>query len=97
MHIEVNPNTIKKLSRLLENQSEEINTQIKSLNSVIEKIDSAWQGVDAKKLIQTITDEDLTKYNEMKSKTDEYIIYLTKAMEYYDTLDDTFKSMTIDV
>ena len=71
MHIEVNSDIIKKQSKLLEYQSEELNTQIKTLNSVVEKIDSAWQGDDAKKLIQTITDEDLTKYNEIKTTIEE--------------------------
>ncbi len=97
MRIEVNSDTIKKQSKLLEYQGEELNTQIKALNSVVEKIDSAWQGDDAKKLIQTITDEDLTKYNEIKTTIEEYSIYLTKAMEYYDTLDNTFASISIDV
>ena len=97
MHIEVNSDIIKKQSKLLEYQSEELNTQIKTLNSVVEKIDSAWQGDDAKKLIQTLTDEDLTKYNEIKTTIEEYSIYLTKAMQYYDTLDNTFASISIDV
>lgn len=96
MHIEINTDTIIKQSNLLARQSEELDTQIKTLNSVIEKIDNAWQGDDANKFIQTLAEKDLNKYKEMKSKTEEYSIYLTKAMEYYNTLDDTFKSMTID-
>lgn len=70
---------------------------IKQFDTIIGNINTAWEGDDALKYINTMKEKYIVEMLKLQAILNSYGTYLSKVPGVYDTLDETFLSKTIDV
>ena len=66
-------------------------------NEIIDSINTAWNGDDSLKYINTMKEKCLNGLKELNDCVDDYGIYLKKIPDVYGALDEAFSSKKIDV
>lgn len=97
MDFTIKKNEVTKYGTMLKNYTADFDTQIKKFNSILDNINSAWEGADALKYINIMKEKNLTNMNELTDILNEYGNYLTKIPGAYSNLDEIFTSRKIDV
>lgn len=88
---------LNKCSHEITNGTEVFQAQINEFNSIIDSINTVWNGADALKYINIMKEKYVVALNEMKNCIDDYGLYLKNVSEVYGILDDVFSSKNIDV
>lgn len=96
MRIEIDREKIDNISKQLSEMSVNINKDKQNLISINSNINTFWQGVDANKLKEKITDT-VIGYDNIKKVMEEYAKYLSDVNKSYDELDDYFSSLIINI
>ncbi len=97
MNIKVNNSALNKYGNKIKSNSKDFERDIKNFYSIIESINSAWEGDDALKYINVMRDRYMKMLLETKQLLDDYGNYLNGAADSYEVLDEVFSSKNIDV
>ena len=89
-------NTKKTANEILEIASN-LDSYIKQLTSIIDRIDSAWDGDDSIKYINTMRDKLVLELQNLSKFVANYGSYLSSAPEAYTILDEVFSSKNIGI
>lgn len=77
--------------------SDDLEAEIKEFLSIIDSINTAWDGADALKYINTLKQKYVVNLEELQGLVKEYGQYLSNVSGAYTTLDESFTSKSIDV
>lgn len=97
MSIVVNPDRITKDGNNIIQLSNEFSSQIKSFESIIDKINSVWEGQDSLQYINTMKEKYVVGLKELNDVILNYGNYLKNVSISYKVLDQTFATKQIDV
>jgi uncharacterized protein YukE len=93
----VNPDRITKDGNNIIQLSNEFSSQIKSFESIIDKINSVWEGQDSLQYINTMKEKYVVGLKELNDVILNYGNYLKNVSISYKVLDQTFATKQIDV
>lgn len=97
MNISINKNNVLNYGKQLIDCSIEFENEIKKFNSIIESINTVWEGADALKYINTMHDKYNVGLDELKDTMEKYGLYLKIIPNAYSSLDEAFSSKNINV
>lgn len=97
MDITINKDEVEKYGNEIIELSEEFNQNTKKVLSLIEAINTAWEGADATKYINTMKEKHIRDLEEISNILKTYGTYLRSVPETYSALDETFASKSIEV
>lgn len=97
MDIEINCSEVTNCGNEMKDYVDNFGDEISKFSSIIDSINSIWDGADALKYINAMREGCLEQLNIVKDIFDEYGEYLQKVSKPYEELDESFASRTIDV
>ena len=97
MNIVISKSDITNYGSQIIDYSSQFQDEIKKFSSLIESINTVWDGADALKYINVMKEKYIVGLEEIKSVLDEYGNYLKKVVETYLAIDEVFSSKSIDV
>ncbi len=97
MDIEINCSEVTNCGNELKNYVENFGNEINSFSSIVDSINTIWDGADALKYINAMKEGCLEQLNVVKEVFDQYGEYLIKVSKPYEELDASFASKNIDV
>ena len=96
MNIKVEKNNLKGYGNEMIKYSEDFESCINQFASIIDSINSAWEGADALKYVNAMKEKYLVGLTELNGVIKSYADYLKTVPEVYTTLDEAFSSKKID-
>jgi uncharacterized protein YukE len=97
MKVTINKNSITKTSAQMKEATNDFISEIKKFEAVIEGINSAWEGADALKYVNTLKDSYLKKLNELSEYLEKYGDYLENIPGAYSLLDEIYSNKNINI
>lgn len=96
MRIEIDKNGVRKSGEAIKQQNQKFKNDIKRLENIIDSINSAWEGDDSLKYINTMRDTYLNGLKELNECIEDYGEYLNKVSKAYDAVDSTYNSKQLN-
>lgn len=97
MEVYIDKDSVSSKADTIISDLEEFKVQINKFLSVIENINSAWDGEDALKYINTLKEKHVPNLNEFLDFLNDYSNYLKNVPGAYELLDEIFASKVMDV
>ena len=97
MKIVMNSSTIESLGNKVLSCSKTFENDTKKINSLIDSINSAWEGNDSLKYINTLKNKMEPVLKELSEEMNKYGLYLKNVPNTFDILDDEYASKEIEV
>ena len=97
MKVTINKSSITDVSKTILENVEYLQSDIKKLEEVINSINTAWDGADALKYINTMRDKYIVQLNELIDVIQKNGEYLSNIPKAYDLLDETFSNKNVSV
>lgn len=97
MNISIDKDGVKKMGTSIIESSNDFKGEINKFLEIIDGINSAWEGADALKYINTLKEKYVVGLNELNDIINKYGQYLVDVPEAYDLLDETFSTKNINV
>ncbi len=96
MDIYINRGAIGKTGNNIVVIANDIQSEINKIAAIVNDINSAWEGEDATKYVNTMHDTFLPKMKEFKDAITEYGTWLEKVPDAYSALDESFASKKLN-
>ncbi len=97
MRVTIDKNNTNNIGKKIKENTDNIENDIKKLENVIESINSAWEGADALKYVNSMKEKYVNSLQEFNNILKEYSEYLSNVSGAYSILDETFSSKNINV
>lgn len=97
MEVYIDKDSVSSEANTIISDLDEFKVQINKLLSVIENINSAWDGNDALKYVNTLKEKHIPNLNEFLENLNDYSDYLKNVPGAYELLDEIFASKVMDV
>lgn len=97
MKITIDSSNVSKLGKSIVENSNNLINDVKKLESIIGDINTAWEGADALKYINSMRDKYVKEISDFAGIVEKYGEYLQNVPGAYDLLDETFSNKNINV
>lgn len=97
MKVTINKQSVSNVSKVILENVEYLQNDVKQIENVINSINEAWEGADALKFINTMRDKYISELNEAIDIISRNGTYLSNIPKAYDLLDETFSNKNINV
>lgn len=97
MNIEITCSEVKTCGSEILECSSNFDGQIKNYNSIVDSINTIWDGVDGAKYAATLRDNYIPTLNQIKDIFDQYGEFLQNVPDPYETLDEAYAAKAIDI
>ncbi len=97
MKVTIECSDISNYGKQIIDYSNDFKDQINKFTSLIEEINSIWDGADALKYINTMRDKYIVGLEDLRAILEDYGNYLKQVPEAYQALDEVFSTKRIEV
>lgn len=97
MKITIDGSNVNKIGRSIVESSNTLIKDVSKLESIISDINTAWDGADELKYVNSMKDKYIKEITEFSKMVQKYGEYLQNVPGAYDLLDETFSNKNINV
>lgn len=97
MNIIIDTSATKSSGKNILTAVEDIRSQIRSMESLVDKLSTVWQSEDGKKCSETLKTQYITQLKSMADNLEKYGKFLQKVEQVYTALDESFNNKNIGV
>ena len=97
MIVEIDCPSVESYGEQMVNFTDDFKTEMTKFGTIIESINTIWDGADALKYVNSMMDNYLPMLNEVQQLFEAYAEFLQKVPEPYQTLDESYAARSISV